>query len=111
LYYRCGKEVILMNYTEVVKRIAEETKVSQADVKKVLESLGSVISQSLAESDERVRVGHLGSFYKHEVKERTYTGGVCVGKTSPAHYRIKFEPCKDMKDALPAIKKKKSKKK
>jgi len=84
-----------MTRSNIIRTIAEEAKLSQKDVKLVLDAFEQELVKALAEDTESVRLPYLGSFNRvwRESKERRNP------KTQekvqvPAHYQIVFKPNK-----------------
>ena len=89
-----------MNKTELVEKIAEESGVSKAVAKKMLESVTNTIGEALASGDNVNLIG-FGSF---NVKERAARNGrnPQTGKDIkiPAKKVVKFNPGKALKDRV-----------
>jgi DNA-binding protein HU-beta len=89
-----------MNQKDLLRLISAETKVTQKDVKKVLDSFMSNVVRAIAEKDEVVLVG-FGRFFARDSKPRN-ARNPATGEPLhiPAKTRPYFSAGKNFKEAL-----------
>lgn len=89
-----------MNQAELVKKVAEQTNMTQVSVKKMMETMTSVMIDAL-NSNEDVKLSGLGKFSSHKV-EKTTARNPRTGEPVevPPHTRIKFRAFKSLKSSV-----------
>ena len=90
-----------MNTTDLIKKVAEETGISQADVKRVIDSSIGAVASVLAGGNEKVSITDFGTFSVVDKPARrfhnVYSGETAV---SEPHSAIKFQPSMRLKNAV-----------
>lgn len=89
-----------MTKQELVAKIAKETGVTKTDTNMMVDAIAKAIADALAEG-EAIRLPSLGSFRVGEVSETTRYNGLAGGtQTYPAHKRVRFKPCKELRERV-----------
>ena len=90
-----------MNRKELVKEVAEKTKMTITDVEKCIKNTEKVILEELKQGNE-IRFYGFGKFSTRAYKARTMTTAFGGGKVVniPAGIAAKFSPGKMLKEAL-----------
>ena len=90
-----------MNKTDVLKRVAENTELSQKNVDDVLAAYASLVKETLAsDKNEKVTLPGLGTFSVKHVGERSGVAALAGGKawTKPEHDELKFKISNSVKE-------------
>lgn len=90
-----------MNKTDILKKIAESTELSQKNVDDVLAAYANLVKETLAsDKDEKVTLPGLGTFSVKHVSERSGVAALAGGKawTKPEHDEIRFKISSSVKE-------------
>ena len=100
-----------LTQTQLIAKLAEETELSKADVKTVLNALEETILSEISEA-EKVKIGSLVQLQvklKPATKEREgrnpATGETITIAAKPASVQLKARPLAKAKNALPTVQK------
>lgn len=88
-----------MNRSDLALRVAQDTGLSQAQSKAVIDSVLGAITQELANQGE-VRLAGFGSFVVKQRKSRTCYGPIGQGRVVPAKNVPAFRPATALKEAV-----------
>ncbi len=83
-----------MNKTDVLKKVAESTELSQKNVDDVLAAYTDLVKETLSsDKSEKVSLPGLGTFSVKHVAERSGVAALAGGKawTKPEHDELKFK--------------------
>ena len=90
-----------MNKTDVLKKVAENTELSQKNVDDVLAAFADLVKETLiSDKDEKVTLPGLGTFSVKHVSERSGVAALAGGKawTKPEHDEIRFKISSSVKE-------------
>ena len=90
-----------MNKTDLLKKIAESTELSQKNVDDVLAAYADLVKETLAsDKNEKVTLPGLGTFSVKHVGERSGVAALAGGKawTKPEHDEIRFKISSNVKE-------------
>jgi len=90
-----------MNKTDLLKKIAESTELSQKNVDDVLAAYADLVKETLAsDKNEKVTLPGLGTFSVKHVSERSGVAALAGGKawTKPEHDEIRFKISSSVKE-------------
>lgn len=90
-----------MNKTDLLKKIAESTELSQKNVDEVLAAYADLVKETLAsDKNEKVTLPGLGTFSVKHVGERSGVAALAGGKawTKPEHDEIRFKISSSVKE-------------
>lgn len=90
-----------MNKTDILKKIAESTELSQKNVDDVLAAYANLVKETLAsDKGEKVTLPGLGIFSVKHVSERSGVAALGGGKawTKPEHDEIRFKISSSVKE-------------
>lgn len=89
-----------MNYTDFVKKVAKDSKVTQTDAKRVIDVACLTIKKAVLDEGE-VTLNGVGKFVKKTRPERVGVNPATGDKmTIPAKDVVTFKPAKEFKDYI-----------
>ncbi len=90
-----------MSKTDLLKKIAKSTELSQKNVDDVLVAFADLVKETLtSDKDEKVTLPGLGTFSVKHVSERSGVAALAGGKawTKPEHDEIRFKISSSVKE-------------